>query len=266
MDDDSDLLDKLAESVADGDSIDWTRLEQLPADDPRRRLLDHLRLIAEIAEQHRSAVDDPVAVASTGPETDRLAHVGHVRASDTSAVEVGIGRWGHLVLRRKIGEGAFGEVFHAHDTWLDHPVALKLLKPEIAETDFSNRILHEARRLARVRHPNVVSVHGADKHDGRVGFWMDLIEGDTLADLLARGRLSPGEATHVGQEVCLALAAVHRANLVHRDVKAQNVMRAADGGRIVLMDFGAGEFMGGTTSSGRSRRRATARRCRRSGT
>jgi len=253
MDDDSDLLDKLAESVADGDSIDWTRLEQLPADDPRRRLLDHLRLIAEIAEQHRSAVDDPVAVASTGPETDRLAHVGHVRASDTSAVEVGIGRWGHLVLRRKIGEGAFGEVFHAHDTWLDHPVALKLLKPEIAETDFSNRILHEARRLARVRHPNVVSVHGADKHDGRVGFWMDLIEGDTLADLLARGRLSPGEATHVGQEVCLALAAVHRANLVHRDVKAQNVMRAADGGRIVLMDFGAGEFMGGTTSSGRLR-------------
>ena len=253
MDDDPDFLDKLAESVADGDSIDWTRLERLPADDPRRRLLDHLRLIAEIAEQHRSAVDDPVAVASTGPEIDRQAHVGHVRASDTSAVEVGIGRWGHLVLRRKIGEGAFGEVFHAHDTWLDHPVALKLLKPEIAETDFSNRILHEARRLARVRHPNVVSVHGADKHDGRVGFWMDLIEGETLADLLARGRLSPGEATHVGQEVCLALAAVHRANLVHRDVKAQNVMRAADGGRIVLMDFGAGEFMGGATSSGRLR-------------
>jgi len=254
MDDDPDFLDKLAESVADGDSIDWERLERLPADDPRRKLLDHLRLIAEIAEQHRTAVDDPVAVASTGPEIDRVPHVGHVRASDTSVVEVGIGRWGHLVLRRKIGEGAFGEVFHAHDTWLDHPVALKLLKPEIAETDFSNRILHEARRLARVRHPNVVSVHGADKHDGRIGFWMDLIEGDTLAGLLERGRLSSGEATHVGQEVCLALAAVHRANLVHRDVKAQNVMRAADGGRIVLMDFGAGEFMGKTTTpSGRLR-------------
>jgi tRNA A-37 threonylcarbamoyl transferase component Bud32 len=253
MDEDSDLLDRLAGSVADGDSIDWEQFAQLPPDDPRRRLLEHLRIIAEIAEHHRSAVDDPVAVASTGPAFDGYAHVGHVRMADPGGPEGGIGQWGHLVLRRKIGQGAFGEVFHAHDTWLDHPVALKLLKPEIARADFSSRILHEARRLARVRHPNVVSVHGADMHDGRVGFWMDLIEGNTLADVLAAGRFSAGEATHIGQEVCLALAAVHRANLVHRDVKAQNVMRAADGGRIVLMDFGAGEFIGGTTTPGRVR-------------
>ena len=164
----------------------------------------------------------------------------------------GLGRWGHLELRRQIGEGAFGEVFRAHDSWLDHPVALKLLKPEIAQTDYSARILYEARRLARVRHPNVVSVHGADMHDGRIGFWMDLIEGETLADLVAGGRLSAGEASHIGGEVCLALAAVHRANLVH-DVKAQNVMRASDGGRIILMDFGAGEFIGKRSNSGRVR-------------
>ena len=123
-------------------------------------------------------------------------------------------------------------MFHAHDLWLDHPVALKLLRPEIAKSDFSARILHEARRLARVRHPNVVNVHGADMHDGRIGFWMDLIEGETLTDLLSRGPLSPGETTHIGQELCLALAAVHGANLIHRDVKAQNVMRASNGGRI----------------------------------
>ena len=122
-------------------------------------------------------------------------------------------------------------------------VALKLLRPEIAKSDFSARILHEARRLARVRHPNVVNVHGADMHDGRIGFWMDLIEGETLTDLLSRGPLSPGETTHIGQELCLALAAVHGANLIHRDVKAQNVMRASNGGRIILMDFGAGEFI-----------------------
>ena len=171
----------------------------------------------------------------------------------TSGESGGLGRWGHLELRRKIGEGAFGEVFRAHDSWLDHPVALKLLKPEIAQTDYSARILYEARRLARVRHPNVVSVHGADMHDGRIGFWMDLIEGETLADLVAGGRLSAGEASHIGGEVCLALAAVHRANLVHRDVKAQNVMRASDGGRIILMDFGAGEFIGKRSNSGRVR-------------
>jgi hypothetical protein len=243
MEEDPDPLDKLAESVADGDSIDWGRLEGLPPDDPRRRFLQHLRIIADVAEQHRSASDDPLEVTRAGPAFDPDVHIGVAPVGYAGAQAV-VGRWGHLVLRRKIGEGAFGEVFHAHDTWLDHPVALKLLKPDITESDFSSRILHEARRLARVRHPNVVSVHGADKHDGRVGFWMDLIEGDTLSALVANGRLSAGEASHIGQEVCLALAAVHQASMVHRDVKAQNVMRAADGGRIILMDFGAGEFMG----------------------
>jgi Protein kinase domain len=251
MEEDPDPLDKLAESVADGDSIDWGRLEGLPPDDPRRRFLQHLRIIADVAEQHRSASDDPLEVTRAGPAFDPDVHI-DVAPVGYAGPQAVVGRWGHLVLRRKIGEGAFGEVFHAHDTWLDHPVALKLLKPDITESDFSSRILHEARRLARVRHPNVVSVHGADKHDGRVGFWMDLIEGDTLSALVANGRLSAGEASHIGQEVCLALAAVHQASMVHRDVKAQNVMRAADGGRIILMDFGAGEFMG-RPSAGRIR-------------
>jgi hypothetical protein len=85
-------------------------------------------------------------------------------------------------------------------------------------------------------------VHGADSHDGRVGFWMDLIEGQTLEQRVHDGRLSAGEAIYVGKELCRALAAVHQADLLHRDVKAQNVMRASDGGRIILMDFGAGEF------------------------
>ena len=244
MDEDPDFLDKLAESVADGHSIDWADLARLPKDDPRRVLLEQLRVVAEIAEHHRSAVDDPAAETITLPEFDLgdpAVPVGTMAAAPTAA-----GRWGHLLLRRKIGEGAFGEVFHAHDTWLDHPVALKLLKPEVAARDSSQRILHEARRLARVRHPNVVTVHGADSHGGRLGFWMELVEGQTLAALAASGRLSAGEAAQIGQELCLALAAVHHAELVHRDVKAQNVMRARDGGRIILMDFGAGEPMGAT--------------------
>jgi serine/threonine-protein kinase len=155
----------------------------------------------------------------------------------------GSGRWGHLLLTRKLGEGAFGEVYLAHDPWLDHAVAVKLLKTDVAGTTPPSKILHEARKLARVRHPNVVTVHGADRHEGRIGFWMDFVEGQTLADWLEAGRLSAGEATYVGQEVCRALTAVHQAKIVHRDVKAQNVMRAADGGRIILMDFGAGEFI-----------------------
>jgi tRNA A-37 threonylcarbamoyl transferase component Bud32 len=241
--DEDDLLDNLAADIADGKPIVWDEIARLPPDDPRRLLLEELRVVTAIAEQNRSAVDEPEdLVTTTGGPLDHHARVGFVRPS-AHEDDDNLGQWGNLLLRRKIGEGAFGEVFHAHDLWLDHPVALKLLRPEIAKSDFSGRILHEARRLARVRHPNVVNVHGADMHDGRIGFWMDLVEGETLTELLSRGPLTPGEATRIGQGLCLALAAVHGANLIHRDVKAQNVMRASNGGRIILMDFGAGEFI-----------------------
>jgi TolB-like protein/Tfp pilus assembly protein PilF len=105
----------------------------------------------------------------------------------------------------------------------------------------ARRVLEEGRLLARVRHPNVIAVYGADVRDGRVGLWMEFVEGETLEGRLHReGPLSAREALLVGIELCGALAAVHQAGVVHRDVKAQNVMREA-GGRLVLMDFGAGE-------------------------
>ena len=89
--------------------------------------------------------------------------------------------------------------------------------------------------------PQVITVFGADQIDGRIGIWMELVHGRTLEALLQEhGPFSAREAASIGAELCAALAAVHRARLVHRDVKAQNVMRAA-GGRLVLMDFGAGE-------------------------
>jgi len=228
----TDPLNKLSASIADGDAIDWDAVCALAGDEDIRQFVDHLRVIAGVAEVHRSQIAETIAA-------ETAAVVG---SATTASLHDGLERWGHLVLVRKIGEGAFGEVYEALDTWLDHPRALKLLKPEIANRVSAPQILHEARKLVRVRHPNVVMVHGADSHDGRVGFWMDLIEGQTLEERVRQSRLSAGEATYVGKELCRALAAVHHANLVHRDIKAQNVMRATDGGRIILMDFGAGEF------------------------
>ena len=231
-------LNHLSESIADGDAIDWDAVCALAADDDIRQLVEHLRVVAGVAEVHRTQIAETIATTAAGPPA--------VVVPAAAAPK----RWGHLLLVRKIGEGAFGEVYEALDTWLDHPRALKLLKHEVANRSSAPQILHEARKLVRVRHPNVVMVHGADSHDGRVGFWMDLIEGQTLEQRVREGRLSAGEASYIGQELCRALAAVHHANLVHRDVKAQNVMRASDGGRIILMDFGAGEFRN-TSSPGR---------------
>jgi hypothetical protein len=224
-DDPTSRLADLIDSVADGSPIDWDALERAATTESFRRLVRDLRTVAGVADVHRSQID------SEDQTTDRVPTV------PAGAV----GRWGNFLLVAKIGEGSFGEVFHAHDSWLDHAVALKLLKPQLVDP---SRFLHEARTLVKVRHPNVVEVYGADLHEGRVGFWMELIRGHTLAQVVAReGMRSGSEAAIIGQDLCRALAAVHAAGIVHRDIKAQNVMRQAGTGRLVLMDFGAGEMI-----------------------
>lgn len=150
-------------------------------------------------------------------------------------------RWGHLDAFERLGEGSYGEVWRARDTRLDREVALKLrTTPSGASDPETQRFLEEARRLARVRHANVLAVHGADLHDGRVGLWADLVEGETLEQRLTEhGPLGAAEAAVLGADLCRALAAIHGAGLLHGDVKTQNVMRER-GGAIVLLDFGSG--------------------------
>ena len=151
--------------------------------------------------------------------------------------------WGPLHVLRPLAEGAFGEVYAAWDPKLQREVALKLRRH--AEHEDAARWLAEARRLARVRHPNVLTVQGADVHDGRAGLWTDLVHGRTLEDVLTQGaRWGAREAVVAGLELCAALAAVHAAGLVHGDVTTRNVMieegaLSASPGRLVLMDFGS---------------------------
>jgi serine/threonine-protein kinase len=214
------VLGRLAASVADGTPVDWNHIESDIA--PReRRLVRHLRLVESIASLYRSIpdLDETVPdIVPTGP------------------------RWGRLVMLERVGQGMSCEVYRAFDTDLHRHVALKLLHEEgQAARVAHDRILQEARRLARVRHPHVVQVLGAEQHNERVGLWMELVEGESLDRIVrVRGRFGASEGSVIGQDICSALASVHAAGLLHRDVKAQNVMREA-GGRIVLMDFGTGE-------------------------
>ena len=141
-----------------------------------------------------------------------------------------------------MGAGRFGRVYRAWDARLERFVALKILDAAAPTPKATSplRSIDEARLLARVRHPNVLTVHGAECLEGQVGIWTEYIEGRTLEDLLAaRGPFPPDEVVSIGVDLCRALAAVHGAGLLHRDVKAQNIMRET-GGRIVLMDFGTG--------------------------
>ncbi len=159
---------------------------------------------------------------------------------DPDPAPVGEFRWGHLLALERVGQGGFGDVYRALDPQLDREVALKLVHLDDAGLESSaRRFLAEARRLASVRHPNVVTVHGATVHDGRAGIWTDFVRGRTLENRLATdGPLGAVEAIFVGLDLCRALAAVHAAGAVHGDVKTSNVMRE-EGGRILLVDFGA---------------------------
>lgn len=156
------------------------------------------------------------------------------------------GNWGGFVLERRIGEGAFAEVFLAYDPKLDTRFALKLLKPHLI-AEYGARFIGEARRLRQVQHPNIVTIHGVDEHDGRPGLWMDYLQGPNLEQRLAQGALGCWEAAAIGMELCRALAAIHAAGLVHGDVKPANVMRVAGGGRHILTDFGAAGIASPTT-------------------
>ncbi len=157
--------------------------------------------------------------------------------------------WGDFTLLARVGFGGFGEVYLAWDPHLQREVALKLLLPGAAsgEAEYQS-LLTEARALASVRHPNVVPVYGIDRHDERVGFWTDFVRGKTLAELLRlQGRFGFHEAALIGLDVTRALSAVHRAGILHRDIKAENVMRE-EGGRILLMDFGLSALQQGQTN------------------
>ncbi len=220
-----------SEAQLEGDALDWTP----PTPDGDREALARRHL-----SEAQSLLDQATqGAASSGPEISPTIPLdpGATQRSTVLPERSAGTRWGQLELLEKLGEGAFGEVYRARDAMLDREVALKLLRPG-ANLDF-DRFVEEGRRLARIRHPNILVVHGTDTHDGRAGLWMDLVEGQTLeACLETQGTMSAHEATLVGIDLCRAVAAVHAQGLVHRDIKTVNVMRET-GGRIVLMDFGS---------------------------
>jgi serine/threonine-protein kinase len=134
-----------------------------------------------------------------------------------------------------------------HDVELDRPVALKRLAENLArDEDLRRRFVREARLAARLSHPNVVRIFDVGEDGGRPFIAMEYVEGETLAELLARrGRLPPAEVARLGVQICAALAAAHAAGLVHRDVKPQNLILGRDG-VLRLGDFGIAVGHGGT--------------------
>ena len=198
-------LQHFLDRLVDHEAVDWDAAErELP-----QRSLRALRRLDSIANAYR-----------------RVAPAAEVR------------RFGRLVLIERIGGGLGGEVWRARDPLVERLVALKL-DDGGADSGRQARLLEEARTLARIDHPNVLRVLGADVVAGRVGIWSEFVDGEDLAARLQRdGRSGAGEAQAIGTALCGALAAIHAAGFVHGDVKPHNVLRTRDG-RHVLCDLGS---------------------------
>jgi predicted Ser/Thr protein kinase len=142
-------------------------------------------------------------------------------------------------LEELVGHGGMSSVYRAHDSLLERYVALKVLHDQYSsDEDFVERFKREARLVARLQHPNIVTVIDRGEQDGRQYIVFEYVEGENVKELVVRkGRLEVREALEIAIEVARALGFAHEHGLVHRDVKPQNVLLNGDG-RAKVTDFG----------------------------
>jgi serine/threonine-protein kinase len=217
---DQSRIAELAEAVADGRAVDWKSAAGSASTEDDRELVASLRGLAAIGGFFGSLTTPSADTSRARPVLGPGTH------------------WGPLRIIEHIGRGRFGDVYRAWDPALARDVALKLVAS--GDTPLDEHVVEEGRLMARVRHPNVITIHGAQRVDGVIGLWMEFIDGRSLdAETSDRGPFTADELVTTGIQLCHALAAVHGAGLVHRDVKASNVLRDRQG-RLLLGDFGTG--------------------------
>ena len=152
-------------------------------------------------------------------------------------------RIGHYRVLEKIGAGGMGEVYLAEDTTLDRRVALKVLSPALAtDADRQERFLREAKAVAALSHPNIVTVYSVE-HDGDLHFLtMEHVQGQTLSDLITKQALPIDRVLGLAIPLADAVAAAHERGITHRDLKPANVMVTGDG-RVKVLDFGLAKLI-----------------------
>jgi tetratricopeptide (TPR) repeat protein len=152
-------------------------------------------------------------------------------------------RVGRFELVRKLGRGGFGVVFEAIDTELGRRVAFKVVQPSRRDAAGDELLLREAKAVARLQHPAIVTLHDAGRSEAGPFLVLELLHGETLAARLARGRLSSREAVRVSLAVAEALAHAHAGGVLHRDLTPANVFLTSDGG-VKVLDFGLATVFG----------------------
>ncbi|HLK20862.1 MAG TPA: serine/threonine-protein kinase, partial [Bryobacteraceae bacterium] len=147
-------------------------------------------------------------------------------------------RLGNYEILDKLGEGGMGEVWRARDSRLNRTVAIKILPPDVAgDASRSARFEQEAHALAALNHPNVVSIYDIGTEHGRAFIVSELVDGESLRAIVARGPLPARKATEIAGQIADGMAAAHALGIVHRDLKPENVMLTRSG-QVKILDFG----------------------------
>src|SRR5438094_531 len=150
-------------------------------------------------------------------------------------------RLGPYEIQSAIGAGGMGDVYRARDTRLDRTVAIKVLSSQLtANADLKARFEREARAISALNHPHVCTLYDVGHQDGVDYLVMEYLEGETLADAIARGPLPLHQALSVAIDVAGALDTAHRLGIVHRDLKPGNIMLTKSGAKV--LDFGLAKY------------------------
>ena len=185
-------------------------------------------------DRNRGALDAP-------PPPDESANRERLQAALGASCEI----------RRLLGRGGFAEVYVAYDRRLKREIAVKTLRGDlVVSSTLLDRFQREAEAVAMLRHPNVVPIYSVGEGEGIAYFTMPLIEGESLGAALEReGQFSVAETRRILHDAAGALAAAHRAGLVHRDVKPENILLEGPERRALLMDFGIARTGDGSLSA-----------------
>lgn len=177
------------------------------------------------------------SVSPGAPATEAFGLAGGISMpARSSSATVGLGRYQRL---GELGRGAMGVVWKARDLVLDREVALKLMAPDIRDNpEVAARFVREARALAALNHPNIVTVFDQGEDQGELFMIMELVEGRTLEEILsAEGRLPVGRSVELIDQVCAGLGYAHGKRIIHRDIKPSNIF-VTDAGHVKIGDFG----------------------------